>query len=120
MNKVKHSRRLEEREKIQSEVASPTSVAAMANLDSQLWVDKHAPHSFSHLLSNERCNREVVRALREWDPYVFGRPPPKRPTYFKARMDTDEVPEAAVANPRDKRPDETSRVILLSGPPGVG
>ncbi|KAL3919343.1 MAG: hypothetical protein SGILL_003800, partial [Bacillariaceae sp.] len=44
-----------------------------SSLDSTLWVDKHAPSSFPQLLSEERTNREVLRALRGWDPYVFGK-----------------------------------------------
>lgn len=123
MNNVKNCRRVKEREKLQLLATSPTSVVEeeeARDVDSQLWVDKHAPSSFSHLLSNERCNREVVRALREWDPHVFGRAPPKRPAYFQAQNDTEEKQDPVVTNPKDKRPDETSRVILLSGPPGVG
>lgn len=90
--------------------------------DGRLWVDKHAPSTFQHLLSDERTNREVLRALRSWDPYVFGRDPPSRPTshaqYQQAQQQEEnrETPR----NPNDKRPDENRRVILLSGPPGVG
>jgi hypothetical protein len=86
----------------------------------KLWVDKHAPSSFPHLLSDERTNREVLRALREWDPYVFGREPPQRPaSYNNYKQDaTSNVP--APENKNDKRPDEQNRVILLAGPPGVG
>ena len=36
-----------------------------------LWVDKYAPKSFSQLLSAEKTNREVLKALKLWDPYVF-------------------------------------------------
>ena len=94
--------------------------------DHQLWVDKHAPRSFAHLLSEERANREVVRALREWDPYVFHREPPKRPevfqqkTYNHSEKKNDKGESEKKKNPKDKRPDESSRVILLSGSPGVG
>lgn len=104
----------------------------------QLWVDKHAPSHFSHLLSDERTNREVLRALREWDPYVFRKAPPPRPAAFanfgqngdkntgsrkygnsnetKKSGDEDEAENKS----KDIRPDEFSRVLLLSGPPGVG
>eukprot|EP00550_Attheya_septentrionalis_P001585 CAMPEP_0198293954 /NCGR_PEP_ID=MMETSP1449-20131203/19724_1 /TAXON_ID=420275 /ORGANISM="Attheya septentrionalis, Strain CCMP2084" /LENGTH=1067 /DNA_ID=CAMNT_0043993725 /DNA_START=108 /DNA_END=3311 /DNA_ORIENTATION=- len=96
----------------------------------QLWVDKHAPKLFSHLLSDERTNREVLRALREWDPYVFHKAPPARPTYMrdqgrspdrntkKSGNGTSDEEQDVFSN--DIRPDETNRVILLSGPPGVG
>ena len=119
----------------------------------RLWVDKHAPTSISHLLSDERTNREVLRALRAWDPYVFKREAPARPTpaylskyeqpdsknygrrgaYGKQgkndrplKRDTKDIGDdnnfdGTFNNQRtDVRPDESSRVILLSGPPGVG
>jgi len=107
----------------------------------QLWVDKHAPSHFSHLLSDERTNREVLRALREWDPYVFKKAPPPRPTAFsnfrqnggdksndKSRKygnnnetnNKGEDNEDTESKSKDIRPDEQSRVLLLSGPPGVG
>jgi hypothetical protein len=120
MDEVKQGRRKREREKLHREATSPTSVVALEKVNSQLWVDKHAPGTVAHLLSNERCNREVIRALREWDPYVFGRASPKRPDFVQTRMDEAENQDVKNINPKDKRPVETSRVILLSGPPGVG
>ena len=36
-----------------------------------LWVDKYAPKSFSQLLSAEKTNREVLKALKLWDAFVF-------------------------------------------------
>jgi len=100
-----------------------------------MWVDKYAPTSFSHLLSDERTNREVVRALRAWDPYVFRREPPppppiqRRPEFAGSALQNPAgdrnkpfFHKAATpnANPKDNRPDAASRVILLSGPPGIG
>jgi len=69
------------------DAAAPDGDAVMADarrFDGQLWVDKYAPSTFSHLLSDERSNREVLRALKDWDPYVFKRPappPPRAPVY---------------------------------------
>lgn len=107
--------------------------AKRIDANSQLWVDKHAPSLFTHLLSEERCNREVVRALRLWDPYVFGREPPKRPEFQrnnpnykhntnenKANYPKKIAKEDEKKSSNDKRPDESNRVLLLSGPPGVG
>ncbi len=85
-----------------------------------LWVDKHAPKSFPDLLSDERTNREVLRALRRWDPYVFGKAPPLRPLYQRQREQETETEAEKEARNGDKRPEENARVILLSGPPGVG
>jgi len=90
--------------------------------DHQLWVDKHAPSSFAHLLSDERTNREVLRALRAWDPYVFHKEPPPRPDFGQQINDNfkEKDKKPSNANTKDRRPEESSRVILLSGPPGVG
>jgi len=117
-------------------------------LQQRLWVDKHAPTTISHLLSDERTNREVLRALRGWDPYVFKKDAPARPTPAYARkyqgqqqqqyegkgntnkaqsdknrgkeMKNGDDEENMNNQKVDVRPDERSRVILLSGPPGVG
>ena len=119
-------------EKVNTASKSPISVTESSKLcsTSQLWVDKHAPKTFAHLLSDERSNREVVRALRAWDPYVFHREPPKRPDIQSYRKFKDRDIQEKVADSKgvdtdktkskDSRPDISSRVILLSGPPGVG
>ena len=88
----------------------------------RLWVDKHAPVHFSDLLSDERINREVLRALRQWDPYIFSKEPPPRPAIFQRDGEDQKaaVKDGEGAGSSDKRPDERSRVILLSGPPGIG
>lgn len=39
--------------------------------DGTLWVDKYAPANFRDLLSDERINREVLRAVKAWDSFVF-------------------------------------------------
>jgi chromosome transmission fidelity protein 18 len=112
-------------------------------LKQRLWVDKHAPTTISHLLSDERTNREVLRALKLWDPYVFKRDAPVRPVPAygykqqhhqqqqqggekkkwngkKKKEEGGEDGESGKEQKADVRPDESSRVILLSGPPGVG
>ena len=94
-------------------------------LDNHLWVDKYAPIHFTDLLSHERVNREVLRSLRQWDPYVFNKEPPKGPvasTLYKhrGREMEDTKNNADSLDKKDIRPDEQNRVILLSGPPGVG
>lgn len=69
----------------------------------QLWVDKYAPKSFVDLLSDERTNREFLRSLKEWDPYVFGRHNSQN-----------------LKSSKDIRPPVNSRVYLLCGNAGVG
>jgi hypothetical protein len=34
-------------------------------------VDKYAPRGFTQLLSPEKINREVLKALKKWDRFVF-------------------------------------------------
>jgi len=145
------------REKSESQLLAEKQHKREMQLRQRLWVDKHAPTSISHLLSDERTNREVLRALRAWDPYVFKREAPKRPTpaYLskyvnrgvtngmnKGGKDSKHGASGSIKNRSKKgkdgsqngednekteknqrvdvRPDEHSRVILLSGPPGVG
>ena len=131
---VQASRDIEKERSVEKGVTvlnSTTSITESSKLRSasQLWVDKHAPRNFAHLLSDERSNREVVRALRAWDPYVFHRDPPTRPDTQshrkfiheenKEKVQDDEL-NSGKSKSKDLRPDVASRVILLSGPPGVG
>lgn len=103
-----------------SERVSDTIVQDTRNIETdRLWVDKHAPSHFSDLLSDERINREVLRALRQWDPYVFGKDAPVRQSFFKDDDKKDSI-KAGEKQSNDMRPDERNRVILLCGPPGVG
>lgn len=119
IRQVEDGRRQRERNKYTESKLSPTSVTAPeGRFDDQLWVDKHAPSCFSHLLSDERCNRGVMRALRAWDPFVFGRQAPKSLDTMEQTADESTKNKKQLSN--DKRPEESSRVVLLSGPPGVG
>jgi chromosome transmission fidelity protein 18 len=103
---------------------SSNSRKSMNGEKDRLWVDKHAPVHFSDLLSDERINREVLRALRQWDPYVFEKEPPARPVIYQQYEAEQQGMKPTNAEDGegngDKRPDEQNRVILLSGPPGVG
>ena len=112
----------EQEEKVQS-------ASTKYDTNSHLWVDKHAPSTFSHLLSDDRTNREVLRAIRAWDPYVFRKDAPARPTYVQQYQQASEQAAKTSNEGKDKsmekqsndlRPDESNRVLLLSGPPGVG
>ena len=95
----------------------------------KLWVDKHTPTKFSHMLSDERVNREVLRSLRVWDPYVFKKKAPPRPsayTNYMKRLEEEKTKNGNKSvsskekNSNDTRPDPSNRVLLLCGPPGVG
>lgn len=45
--------------------------SSILTADGSLWVDKYAPQSFTALLSPEKINREVLKALKKWDSFVF-------------------------------------------------
>ena len=68
------------------ENAAPTSAKKRRERESErrekdaaarLWVDAHAPKTFTELLSPENVNREVLHWLKAWDGVVFKRAPPK-------------------------------------------
>ena len=96
---------------------------------SMLWAQKHAPRTFTDLLTSEYVNREVVHWIKSWDKVVFGRDPP--PAVLK-KFYSDRYAER---NGLKKRPmqkgeeyhvqlDAThrpvERILLISGPPGAG
>jgi chromosome transmission fidelity protein 18 len=107
-----------------------------ANSDAKpgrLLVDVYAPRSFPELLSDERTNREVLRALRRWDPFVFRREAPGRPKLpefmngtgaFRRRggggFGAGDGNEEEEERGEFSRPPAGERAVLLSGPPGVG
>jgi len=111
---------------------SHANTAESSLASGQLWVDKYAPKNFADLLSDERTNREVLRAIRAWDPFVFKSEAPIRPilpdymgqtgqfkqaTPFNKSSDGDNM---ASSSTKDIRPLAHERVILLAGPPGSG
>ncbi|KAJ2395397.1 Chromosome transmission fidelity protein 18, partial [Coemansia sp. RSA 2603] len=68
--------------------------------DTRLWAEKYRARTYVDLVSAEGTNRAVLQWLKEWDHCVFHR---------GAGGDTSD---------RWKRPHR--RVLLLSGPPGLG
>ena len=83
-----------------------------------LWVDKYAPKAFSQLLSPEKINREVLRALKLWDAHVFGSRSSE--TGGAAVIDASSVLASEMMRPPrgDSRP--FFKVLLFHGPPGTG
>ncbi|KAJ3163636.1 hypothetical protein HDU86_000222 [Geranomyces michiganensis] len=78
----------------------------------RLWVDKYSPRMYIDLVGDERINREVLTWVKEWDFCVFKKPR-RKPANHKSEP---EIPEFR----RDplQRPDK--KVLLLTGPPGLG
>ena len=104
-----------------------------------LWVEKYSPNAFSQLLSSEKVNREVLKAVKGWDRYVFKDtdntpkgtlPGPFTPAKGKASVkstkDTTTISKEEEQdeeidmeeNSKDIRP--FHKIILLCGPPGTG
>uniref|UniRef100_A0AAZ3NUR4 Chromosome transmission fidelity protein 18 homolog n=1 Tax=Oncorhynchus tshawytscha TaxID=74940 RepID=A0AAZ3NUR4_ONCTS len=102
---------------------------------SRLWVDQFSPQHYTELLSDDFTNRCLLKWLKLWDQVVFGRerktrpPPAERPDQNTANQDqgpnqkfktksqiTEELLEAELD--QYKRP--KYKVVLLSGPPGLG
>ncbi|KAJ8598235.1 hypothetical protein CTAYLR_005477 [Chrysophaeum taylorii] len=107
-----------------------------------LWVDKYAPQTFQDLLSDDRTNREVLRALKNWDPFVFRKPAPKPPVETTTTRTTTKMASTMISKKKafawkkrrklppnkteedDKVFDEDGRpakkIVLLAGDPGTG
>ncbi|WFD36956.1 Chromosome transmission fidelity protein 18 [Malassezia cuniculi] len=81
---------------------------ASKNTEGPMWVDKYRPQNFSELLGDERVHRNALRWLKEWDPCVFNREAPRQ----RGPKDEDV--------PRDPYGRPAERVLLISGPPGLG
>lgn len=80
--------------------------------DSRMWVEKYRPRAFTDLMGDDRLHRETLRWLKTWDPCVFGRDAPP-PSARSARGN-----EPSTTTDQHGRPHE--RVLLMSGPPGLG
>lgn len=83
-----------------NETPMSSRLASLSN--GSLWVDAFAPKSYAELLSDEKCNRDVLRWIKGWDSIVFNK---------------------EVSIPRHDDPEVENRpppILLIAGPPGVG
>ena len=99
---------------------SPITEAVENN---ELWVDKYRPKSYLELLSDESVNRHLLHWIKLWDKVVFNRNyvrnrKKKQQQYstFGNKKFTNEEPVEEV----DNQGFPIQRVVLLSGPPGLG
>ncbi|XP_018612475.1 chromosome transmission fidelity protein 18 homolog [Scleropages formosus] len=101
---------------------------------SRLWVDKFSPAHYTELLSDDFINRCLLKWLKLWDMVVFGREKPTKKvkanqadsrlqskeqqnSRFKTKTQmTEEILEAEL----DQHHRPKYKVVLLSGPPGLG
>jgi len=79
--------------------------AKQKKMDSMMWTEKYRARKFTDLIGDERTHRSVLRWLKGWDPIVY--PGLARSQKKKAGQDDEEE--------RVHR-----KVLLLSGPPGLG
>ncbi|KAG1814886.1 P-loop containing nucleoside triphosphate hydrolase protein [Suillus variegatus] len=75
-----------------------------------LWVDRYRPRKFTELLGNERVARETMAWVKQWDWCVFGKKKSKK----RLREDDENY------NPDDEYHRPREKLLLISGPPGLG
>ncbi|RDX46889.1 P-loop containing nucleoside triphosphate hydrolase protein [Lentinus brumalis] len=92
------------------EPKKPVQLATTTNTTS-LWVDRYRPQRFTELLGDDRVHREVLSWVKEWDSCVFGKN--KNRGRKRVRDDADGENLDQWRRPREK-------LLLLSGPPGLG
>lgn len=87
--------------------------------EEDLWVDRYRPRRYMDLLGDERVHRETLGWVKEWDFCVFGKKKAKGKA-AKRPWNDDAVQEEEVEWKKDefKRPRE--KILLMSGPPGLG
>ncbi|KAG6820837.1 hypothetical protein H0H93_010664 [Arthromyces matolae] len=81
-----------------------------AEIEDTLWVDRYRPQKFTELMGNERVAREIMTWIKRWDWCVFGNKKSKKRPH-PGDENADEMDE--YHRPREK-------LLLLSGPPGLG
>lgn len=79
-------------------------------VEDTLWVDRYRPRRFMELMGNERVARETMEWVKQWDWCVFGNTRGKK----RPRNGDENYNE----NDEYHRPRE--KLLLLSGPPGLG
>ncbi|CAG8011839.1 unnamed protein product [Penicillium salamii] len=91
--------------KIQKTIETDTGNAKQKKKDSSMWTEKYRARKFTDLIGDERTHRSVLRWLKGWEPIVF-------PGLAKSRLKK--------SNQDDEEDAIHRKVLLLSGPPGLG
>ena len=90
---------------VQQTIETNTRNLKQKKMDSSMWTEKYRARKFTDLIGDERTHRSVLRWLKGWEPIVFpglAKSRPKKPT----QDDEEEFIHR--------------KVLLLSGPPGLG
>ncbi|KAF8643844.1 hypothetical protein AX16_008861 [Volvariella volvacea WC 439] len=91
-----------------------TRAQDFSDANDTLWVDRYRPRKFTELIGNERVARDTMTWVKQWDWCVFG----KNKTKKRLRDADNESGWLADQNDPYHRPRE--RILLISGPPGLG
>ncbi|KZS88374.1 hypothetical protein SISNIDRAFT_479953 [Sistotremastrum niveocremeum HHB9708] len=102
-------------QKLTDEHVASATTPVRSTPQSTLWVDRYRPKRFIDLLGDERTHRETMAWVKCWDTCVFGTSKSKGKK--RARDEDDGEPTIDLDDPL-KRP--TEKLLLLSGPPGLG
>ncbi|KAH8980916.1 P-loop containing nucleoside triphosphate hydrolase protein [Lactarius hatsudake] len=95
---------------MQPDTGQSPSSGPSSRTEETLWVDRYRPKRFTDLLGDERVHREVLAWVKQWDQCVFGKGKGKK----RARD------EERFANLEDESGRPQEKILLLSGPPGLG
>ncbi|KAM7540553.1 hypothetical protein Aperf_G00000027993 [Anoplocephala perfoliata] len=109
---------------------------AECKIEDQLWVKKYEPACYLDLLSAEYVNRQLLCWLKAWDLSVFGIESKVKSHPTQQADDTISAgPVGSTQQPQQQRPEGEItiaqmdykdgrrphfRIVLLSGPPGLG
>jgi chromosome transmission fidelity protein 18 len=90
---------------VRQTIETNTGNSKQKKMDSSMWTEKYRARKFTDLIGDERTHRSVLRWLKGWESIVFpglAKSRPKKP------------------NQEDEEDYIHRKVLLLSGPPGLG
>ncbi|KAJ5405837.1 ATPase AAA-typecore [Penicillium sp. CMV-2018d] len=90
---------------VQQTIEANNVSSKQKKIDSAMWTEKYRAHKFTDLIGDERTHRSVLRWLKGWESIVF-------PGLAKSR--------AKKPAQEDEEEYIHRKVLLLSGPPGLG
>lgn len=85
-----------------------------------LWVEKYRPRSYRELLSDESVNRTFLNWMKLWDKIVFNRDSEPRKNTKRFNNGIKKYFDNTVPMELDNKGYPVHKVVLLSGPPGLG